>query len=126
MNRKGKKPDYIIQDVEVPLEDAILGKEMEIFTVNGNQTLTIPPLTNHGETIVLEPPADGKKDRSFKGTFSEYKDKIVRMERRMNPFNWNKSDKNKLPTLVEINITIPEELSETQKEVVQALQTLAN
>ena len=53
--RKGKD---LYTEVEVPLEDAILGGETTVPTLRGKVTLTIPPETQNGRRFRLAGPRD--------------------------------------------------------------------
>ena len=60
-----RKGDDLVTDVPVPLDDAVLGGEVEVQTVEGKRiAITIPPLTQNGRTIRLGnlgmPKLDGK------------------------------------------------------------------
>jgi len=60
-----RKGDDLITDVRVPLEDAVLGGEVEVETLAGKKiALKVPPLTQNGRTIRLAglgmPKLDGK------------------------------------------------------------------
>jgi DnaJ-class molecular chaperone len=60
-----RKGDDLISEVPVPVEDAVLGGEAQIETIEGKRiALTIPPLTQNGRTIRLGglgmPKLDGK------------------------------------------------------------------
>ena len=50
-----RKGDDLITEVPVPLEDAVLGGEVEVETLAGKRiALTIAPLTQNGRTILLK------------------------------------------------------------------------
>ena len=60
-----RKGDDLVTDVPVPLDDAVLGGEVEVQTIEGKRiAITIPPLTQNGRTIRLGnlgmPKPDGK------------------------------------------------------------------
>ncbi|TMB98827.1 MAG: hypothetical protein E6J42_05025 [Chloroflexi bacterium] len=60
-----RRGDDLISDVPVPLEDAVLGGEVEVDTIEGKHiALKIPPLTQNGRTIRLSglgmPKLEGK------------------------------------------------------------------
>ena len=60
-----RKGDDLVTDVPVPLDDAVLGGEVEVQTLEGKRiAITIPPLTQNGRTIRLSglgmPKLDGK------------------------------------------------------------------
>ena len=49
-----RKGDDLVTDVDLPLEDAVLGGEVEVQTIAGKQiALKIPPLTQNGRSIRL-------------------------------------------------------------------------
>lgn len=49
-----RKGDDLLTEVNVPLEDAVLGGEVEVHTISGKRiAVKIPPLTQNGRTIRL-------------------------------------------------------------------------
>jgi DnaJ-class molecular chaperone len=60
-----RKGDDLVTDVLVPLDDAVLGGEVQVQTLDGKRiAITVPPLTQNGRTIRLAglgmPKLDGK------------------------------------------------------------------
>jgi DnaJ-class molecular chaperone len=60
-----RKGDDLVTEVPVPLDDAVLGGEVEVQTIQGKRiAITVPPLTQNGRTIRLGglgmPRLDGK------------------------------------------------------------------
>ena len=60
-----RRGDDLIEEVSVPVEDAVLGGEIHVATIGGKRiAVTIPPLTQNGRTIRLTglgmPKLDGK------------------------------------------------------------------
>ena len=50
-----RKGDDLIEDVAVPVEDAVLGGEVEVQTLAGKRiAITVPPLTQNGKQIKLK------------------------------------------------------------------------
>ncbi|MEX0684322.1 MAG: J domain-containing protein [Dehalococcoidia bacterium] len=50
-----RKGDDLIEDVSVPVEDAVLGGEVEVQTIAGKRiAITVPPLTQNGKQIKLK------------------------------------------------------------------------
>jgi DnaJ-class molecular chaperone len=61
-----RKGDDLIEEVAVPVEDAVLGGEVEVQTIAGKRiAMKVPPLTQSGKSIKLKglgmPSLDGKK-----------------------------------------------------------------
>jgi DnaJ-class molecular chaperone len=61
-----RKGDDLIEEVAVPVEDAVLGGEVEVETIGGKRiAITVPPLTQSGKSIRLKglgmPSLNGKK-----------------------------------------------------------------
>jgi hypothetical protein len=74
-------------------------------------------LTNDGDVIFIEPPNEGEKSFSMKGTYEEFKNKRKMIKKRVG----GKAN-NKLPTSVTIRIKVPEtEFSQEQMDVIKAL-----
>ena len=70
---------------------------------------------------------DGRSSRCFKGSFTEYKDKIGRIGRigsRAYSSFGDSSVEKKIPTLVRILIKIPDSINDEQKDALKALQTV--
>ena len=90
-----RKGDDLVRDVDVPVEDAVLGGEVEIETLAGKRiAVTVPPLTQSGRQIKLKGlgmPKLGKK--------GEHGDLYAR-----------------------VRITIPEELSDEQRALFEQLR----
>ncbi len=60
-----RKGDDLIEEVAVPVEDAVLGGEVEVATIAGKRiAMKVPPLTQNGKSIKLKslgmPSIDGK------------------------------------------------------------------
>jgi DnaJ-class molecular chaperone len=60
-----RKGDDLIEEVAVPVEDAVLGGEVEVQTIAGKRiAMKVPPLTQSGRQIKLKglgmPVLDGK------------------------------------------------------------------
>jgi DnaJ-class molecular chaperone len=63
-----RKGDDLVAEVPVPVEDAVLGGEAQIETIEGKRiALTIPPLTQNGRTIRLVGLGMPKLDGRSKG-----------------------------------------------------------
>ena len=63
-----RKGDDLIEEVAVPVEDAVLGGEVEVQTIAGKRiAMKVPPLTQSGKSIKLKglgmPSLDGKAQR---------------------------------------------------------------
>ena len=91
-----RKGDDLVTDVPVPLDDAVLGGEVKVQTVDGKQiAITIPPLTQNGRTIRLGalgmPKLDGKA-------------------------------KARGDLLVKVRVVLPEKLSDRQRELFEQLR----
>ena len=67
---------------------------------------------------------DGRSSRCFKGSFTEYKDKIGRIGSRAYSSFGDSSVEKKIPTLVRILIKIPDSINDEQKDALKALQTV--
>jgi molecular chaperone DnaJ len=90
-----RKGDDLVTDVPVPLDDAVLGGEVEVQTVEGKRiAITIPPLTQNRRTIRLAglgmPKLDGKKARG--------------------------------DLLARVRVVLPEKLSERERELFEQLR----
>jgi len=90
-----RKGDDLMTEVDVPLEDAVLGGEVEVATLAGKQiALKIPPLTQNGRSIRLGglgmPALDGKKGGG--------------------------------DLLAKVRVTLPEKLSERERELFEELR----
>jgi DnaJ-class molecular chaperone len=91
-----RKGDDLITEVPVPLDDAVLGGEVEVQTVEGKRiAITIPPLTQNGRTIKLGglgmPKLDGKA-------------------------------KSRGGLLVKVRVVLPEKLSDRERELFEELR----
>jgi molecular chaperone DnaJ len=91
-----RKGDDLITEVPVPLDDAVLGGEVEVQTISGKKiALTIPRLTQNGRTIRLGglgmPRLDGKK-------------------------------KGKGDLLAKVKVVLPEELTDHERELFTQLR----
>lgn len=122
-------PDFLKQNLDVDLKVAMLGGVLEVETAYGFQELSISPkdplnplnnCLNHGDTFVLTPPSGSSQPECFRGSYKEY----LKMKRGFNTRFKNshraKSGENKIPTLVTINLKIPEEIDD---ELMEALRT---
>ncbi|HEX9711220.1 MAG TPA: molecular chaperone DnaJ [Actinomycetota bacterium] len=45
--------DHLVCDLEIPLVQAVLGAEIPLQTLDGEQTVTIPPGTHHGTVVKM-------------------------------------------------------------------------
>jgi DnaJ-class molecular chaperone len=91
-----RKGDELITEVPVPLDDAVLGGEVEVETLNGKRiAIKISPLTQNGRSIRLAglgmPKLDGK-------------------------------DKTNGDLLAKVRVVLPEELSDEQRELFEKLR----
>jgi len=93
--RRGKD---LYSDVDVPLEDAILGGDVNVTTLTGQVSLTIPPETQNGQRF--------------------------RLARRGMPDLNNPSSKGSLYATVKV--TLPTGLSGQERELFQAIKDLRN
>jgi len=90
-----RKGDDLMTDVPVPLDNAVLGGEVEVQTVEGKRiAITIPPLTQNGRTIRLGglgmPKLEGKNARG--------------------------------DLLVRVRVVLPEELSDRERDLFEQLR----
>jgi DnaJ-class molecular chaperone len=93
-----RKGDDLIEEVAVPIEDAVLGGEVEVETIGGKRiAITVPPLTQSGKSIRLKglgmPSLNGKK-----GTRGDL--------------------------FAKVRIRIPEELTDEQRKLFEDLRAL--
>ena len=89
-----RRGDDLVQEVSVPVEDAVLGGEAHVQTIAGKRiAVTIPPLTQNGRTIRLS--GLGMPRLGGKGAGG---------------------------LLVKARIVIPEEVTEEQKQLYQRLR----
>jgi DnaJ-class molecular chaperone len=91
-----RKGDDLTTEVPVPLDDAVLGGEVEVQTVEGKRiAITVPPLTQNGRTIRLAglgmPKLDGKA-------------------------------KARGDLLVKVRVVLPEKLSDRERELFEQLR----
>lgn len=89
-----RRVDDLVEEVSVPVEDAVLGGEAHVQTIAGKRiAVTIPPMTQNGRTIRLSrlgmPKLGGKGSGDL---------------------------------LVKVRIVIPEELTDEQKELYERLR----
>ncbi|MCH8920074.1 MAG: hypothetical protein IIA23_05120 [Chloroflexi bacterium] len=96
-SRFERKGDDLTTEVGVPLEDAVLGGEVEVSTLSGKQVaLKIPPLTQNGRLFRLSGlgmPRDGKK-----------------------------KDKRRGDLLARVRVVLPEKLSDRERELFEKLR----
>jgi molecular chaperone DnaJ len=95
-----RKGDDLVTDVPVPLDDAVLGGEVEVETLNGKRiAIKIAPLTQNGRLIRLAglgmPKLDGKS-------------------------------KEKGDLLAKVRVVLPEELSDRERELYEQLREERN
>jgi molecular chaperone DnaJ/curved DNA-binding protein len=89
-----RKGDDLVTDVPVPLDDAVLGGEVEVQTVEGKRiAITIPPLTQNGRTIRLGGLGMPKLDGKARGDL-----------------------------LARVRVVLPEELSDRERELFEKLR----
>jgi molecular chaperone DnaJ len=91
-----RKGDDLITDVPVPLDDAVLGGEVEVQTIDSKRiAIKVPPLTQNGKTIRLGglgmPKLDGKA-------------------------------KARGDLLVKVRVVLPEKLSDRERELFEELR----
>ncbi len=68
-SRFERRGDDLVEEVGVPVEDAVLGGEVQVQTIAGKRiAITVPPLTQNGARIKLKglgmPVLDGKKSKT--------------------------------------------------------------
>lgn len=101
--RLERKGDELVTDVPVPLNDAVLGGEVEVQTVEGKHiAITIPPLTQNGRTIRLGGLGMPKLDGTQAGGRS--------------------AKKARGDLLVRVRVVLPEELSDRERELFEQLR----
>lgn len=89
-----RKGDDLVTEVEVPVEDAVLGGEAEVETIAAKRiAVKIPPMTQNAKSIRLGGLGMPKLGRSGKGDL-----------------------------LAKVRIVIPDELSDRQRELFEALR----
>ena len=93
-----RKGDDLITDVPVPLDDAVLGGEVEVETIAGKRiALKVAPLTQNGRTIRLAglgmPKLDAKSKEKANGDL-----------------------------LAKVRVVLPEELSDRERELFEKLR----
>ncbi|MEX0799652.1 MAG: J domain-containing protein [Dehalococcoidia bacterium] len=96
-----RRGDHLQTDVPVPLEDAVLGGEVEVETLAGKRVaLKVPPLTQNGRVFRLSglgmPSLDERGSR--------------------------KSAKGKGDLLARVRVVLPEELSDRERELFEQLR----
>ncbi len=97
-SRFERKGDDLTTEIGVPLEDAVLGGEVEVPTISGKQVaLKIPPLTQNGRLLRLSglgmPRRDGKAKAKGRGDL-----------------------------LARVRVVLPEKLSDRERELFQKLR----
>ncbi len=90
-----RRGDDLVEEISVPVEDAVLGGEAQVGTIAGKRiAVTIPPLTQNGRTIRLAGLG------------------MPRLESR----------KGHGDLLVKVRLVIPEEITEEQKALYEQLR----
>ena len=98
-----RKGDDLVTDVPVPLDDAVLGGEVEVETIEGKRiAITIPPLTQNGRTIRLGGLGMPKLDGTQTGGRA--------------------AKKARGDLLARVRVVLPEELSEQERELFEQLR----
>jgi molecular chaperone DnaJ len=96
-SRFERKGDDLTTEVGVPLEDAVLGGEVEVSTLSGKKVaLKVPPLTQNGRLIRLSGlgmPRDGKKKPKSRGDL-----------------------------MARVRVVLPEKLSDRERELFEKLR----
>jgi DnaJ-class molecular chaperone len=96
-----RKGDDLLTDAPVPLEDAVLGGEVEVGTLAGKKVaLKIPPLTQNGRVFRLSGLGMPKLDEKGRGG--------------------KKSGRGDL--LAKVKVVLPEELSDRERELFEQLR----
>jgi molecular chaperone DnaJ len=89
-----RKGDDLVTEIEVPVEDAVLGGEAEVETIAGKHiAVKVPPMTQNGKSIRLGGLGMPKLNSKEKGDL-----------------------------LAKVRIVIPEELSDSQRELFEQLR----
>jgi molecular chaperone DnaJ len=89
-----RRGDDLLEEVDVPIEDAVLGGEVEVQTIAGKRiALKVPPLTQNGKTIRLKGLGMPKLEGSGKGDL-----------------------------LAKVRVKLPEKLSDEQRELFEQLR----
>jgi DnaJ-class molecular chaperone len=89
-----RKGDDLIEEVSVPVEDAVLGGEIEVQTIAGKRiAVKVPPLTQNGKSIKLKGLGMPSLDKKSSGDL-----------------------------YAKVRIVIPEEISDHQRELFEQLR----
>lgn len=122
---QGDYPDFIEQHETITVSQAVLGVHKSIETIYGEQMITIPGGTNHGDSIIIEPPkSKGYKERCLVMNFSEYEEKEKDYHASMHgSTEMLKGSKLLPPTVVKIAIKLPETLTSEQKKILEEIHS---
>ncbi len=97
-----RRGDDLLEEAPVPLEDAVLGGEVEVPTIAGKRiAMKIPPLTQNGRTIRLAGLGMPKTDGTETG---------------------RRPAKGQGDLLVKVRVVLPEKLTERERELFEQLR----
>jgi DnaJ-class molecular chaperone len=121
---QGDYPNFVEQHEAITVSQAVLGTRMLIETVYGEQILIIPRGTNHGDSVIIEPPKlKGYRERCLVMNYAEYEEKEKDYFTSMHSTTeMLKGGKYLPPTVVKIAIKLPESLSEEQRKILEQIQ----